>query len=204
MIELFTGAGLATSAGLNAYIPLLVLGLTGRYADFVQLPVAAQWLTDGWVLGVLGVLLTVEIVADKVPVLDSVNDAVQNIVRPTSGGISFGTGAASETAAVADPSGFFSSHGWVSVTIGVVLALVVSLGKTLARPVIDLFTGGVGAPVVSTVEDLGSTGLAIAAILVPILAALAVLVLLYSGFRAGLWWSRRRAAEARPGPDAAR
>lgn len=192
MIELFTGAGLATSAGLNAYIPLLILGLTGRYADFVQLPAAAHWLSNGWVLGVLGVLLVVEVVADKIPALDSINDVIQTVVRPTSGGISFGAGAASETAAVADPGSFFSDQGWIMVVLGGVLALIVSLAKTITRPIVNAFSGGLGAPVVSTLEDLGSLGLAVAAILVPVLAALAVLIILVIGFRAGMWWTRRR------------
>lgn len=38
MLELLTGAGLAISAGLNAYIPLLAIGLAGRFLDFVTLP----------------------------------------------------------------------------------------------------------------------------------------------------------------------
>ena len=52
---------------------------------------------------IVAVLLCVEVVADKIPALDSVNDAIQTVVRPTSGGIVFGAGTASQTAAVTDP-----------------------------------------------------------------------------------------------------
>jgi Domain of unknown function (DUF4126) len=40
MFEILTGTGLAVAAGLNAYIPLLVLGLAGRFVEVVQLPAA--------------------------------------------------------------------------------------------------------------------------------------------------------------------
>ena len=52
---------------------------------------------------IVAVLLVVEIVADKIPALDSVNDAIQTFVRPTSGGIVFGSGTAAQTHAVTDP-----------------------------------------------------------------------------------------------------
>ena len=82
-MELLTGAGLATAAGLNAYIPLLLFGLGARFFDWVQLPPAWAWLSNEWVLVVIGVLLVLEIVADKIPAVDSVNDIVQTVVRPT-------------------------------------------------------------------------------------------------------------------------
>ncbi len=57
MLEVLTGTGLAVAAGLNAYIPLLVLGLAGRFIDFVELPAAWAWLSNEWVLAILGALL---------------------------------------------------------------------------------------------------------------------------------------------------
>ena len=38
MFEVLTGAGLAAAAGLNAYIPLLAIGLLSRFTDLVSLP----------------------------------------------------------------------------------------------------------------------------------------------------------------------
>ena len=97
-MELLTGFGLATAAGLNAYIPLLALGLLSRFTDLVTLPHGWAWLENGWVMTIVAVLLVVEIVADKIPALDSVNDAIQTFVRPTAGGIVFGSGTAAQTA----------------------------------------------------------------------------------------------------------
>jgi len=118
-MELLTGAGLATAAGLNAYIPLLLFGLGARFFDWVQLPPAWAWLSNEWVLVVIGVLLVLEVVADKVPMVDHVNDIVQTVVRPTAGGIVFGAGSSAQTATATDPGSFFSSHQWVPIAAGV-------------------------------------------------------------------------------------
>lgn len=186
MLELLTGTGLAVAAGLNAYIPLLVLGLAGRFLDFVELPAAWRWLENEWVLVILGVLLVIELVADKIPAVDSINDWLQSIVRPASGGIVFGTGAATQTAAVTDPAAFFESNAWVPVVAGIVIALVVHAGKMLVRPAANALSAGAAAPALSTGEDIGAVLLSLFAILIPVLVIVALIgmvVLIISVFR---------------------
>ncbi|GAA1876902.1 DUF4126 domain-containing protein [Asanoa iriomotensis] len=186
MLEALTGAGLATSAGLNAYIPLLAIGVLSRYTDVVSLPAGWGWLGNGWVILILGGLLLIEVVADKVPVLDSANDVVQTVVRPTAGGLAFGAG--TSTATVSDPGSFFGSHQWVPVAVGVLLALGVHGIKATARPVVNVGTAGVGAPIVSTLEDIASVVMSVIALLLPVLILLflVVFVLLFA------WALRRR------------
>lgn len=198
-MELLTGFGLATAAGLNAYIPMLLMGLLGRFTGLVNLPPGWSWLENGWVLTIVAVLLAVEIVADKVPALDSVNDTVQTLVRPTAGGIVFGSGTAAQTAAVTNPGEFASSGQWVPVVIGVITALVVHLTKTAVRPAANVATAGVAAPVLSTVEDLTSVSLTFIAILIPALVLIVVIGLAW----AAVWLLRRRRkrATAAPGSD---
>lgn len=199
MLEVLTGSGLAASAGLNAYIPLLLMGLLSRYTDLVELPSGWQWLGNGWVVLILAVLLAVEVVADKVPVVDHVNDVVQTVVRPTAGGLAFGAGAGSETVTVSDPDTFFSSHQWVPVVVGVLIALGVHLLKAAARPVINATTAGVGAPVASTAEDATSVVMSVVALLLPVL----VLVFL-AGLVIFVPWLFRRRRERRRERAAAR
>ena len=189
-MELLTGVGLASAAGLNAYIPLLALGLLARFTDVVNLPHGWSWLENGWVLAIVAVLLTVEVVADKIPALDSVNDVIQTFVRPTSGGIVFGAGTASQTASVADPGAFVTSGQWIPVAIGVVVALVMHLTKTAVRPVANVATAGVAAPVLSTFEDVTSVGLVFAALLLPVLVLAALVFIAWVAF--ALWRRRRR------------
>ncbi|MFC0006015.1 DUF4126 domain-containing protein [Micromonospora siamensis] len=187
MLEVLTGSGLAASAGLNAYIPLLLMGVLARYTDLVDLPSGWQWLGNGWVIGILAVLLAVEVVADKVPVVDHFNDVLQTVVRPTAGGLAFGAGSTSETVTVSNPDTFFSSHQWVPVVTGVLIALGVHLLKSAARPVINATTAGFGAPVASTAEDATSAVMSVVAILLPVL----VLVFLV-GLVGFLFWCLRR------------
>lgn len=187
-MELMTGFGLASAAGLNAYIPLLSMGLLGRYTNLIHLPHAWSWLENGWVIAIVAVLLIVEIVADKIPALDSINDSIQTFVRPTSGGIVFGSGTAAQTAAVADPAEFARTGQWVPVAIGVLTALVVHLTKTAVRPAANVATAGVAAPVLSTIEDFTSFGLTFVAILIPALVLLILIALFWGAF----WLLRRR------------
>jgi hypothetical protein len=192
VLELLTGTGLAASAGLNAYIPLLLVGLLSRYTSLVELPTSWQWLSNGWVIGILAALLAIEVVADKVPVVDHVNDAVQTFVRPTAGGLAFGAGATSQTTTVSDPGQFFASNQWVPIALGVVVALAVHLVKAATRPVVNATTAGIGAPVASTAEDATSVLMSIVAIVLPVL----VLGLL-AGLAVGAGALLRRRADRR-------
>jgi hypothetical protein len=192
-MELLTGFGLATAAGLNAYIPLLALGLLSRFTDLAVLPHQWAWLENGWVMTIVAALLVVEVVADKIPALDSINDTIQTVVRPTAGGIVFGSGTAAQTTAVTDPGAFAQSGQWIPVAIGVVTALVVSLTKSTVRPAANVATAGMAAPVLSTVEDIASIGLVFLAILVPVLVLIAIV---------GLAWTAARIMRRRRGRSA--
>lgn len=153
------GLGLASSAGLNAYIPALLTALLARTTDLVTLPDEFRFLQSGWVLATLSVLLVVEIVVDKVPGLDHLNDIVQTVIRPASGAVLFAAG--SEQA--------FGDHVWLALIVGFVAALGVHATKAATRGVVNVGTGGVGAPVASVVEDVISALTAVVAIVAPIL-----------------------------------
>lgn len=189
MLAALTGLGLSTAAGLNAYIPLLVVGLLANFTDQVRLPQEFAWLANGWVLGIIGVLLLVEFVFDKVPVVDSVNDMIQTVVRPASGGVVF---SATEAAAQLDGSTWMSHNPWLSWVLGIGIALAVHVMKTTARPVVNATTAGVGAPVVSTVEDAGALGISLVAIFVPVLVVVVV-----AGLALLAWWATRKVRRRR-------
>jgi hypothetical protein len=194
VLEALTGTGLATAAGLNAYIPLLVIGLLSRYTDLITLPGTWAWLDNGWVLGILFVLLAIEFVADKIPAVDTVNDVVQTFVRPTAGGMAFAAGSGSETITVENPADLFTQKLWVPIVIGVLISLTVHGAKATARPIMNVATVGVAAPVVSTAEDATSTGLSLIAIIIPILIILCLIIMIWLFFR---WRKRRSLTRAR-------
>jgi uncharacterized membrane protein len=87
MIAVLTGMGLSAAAGLNAYIPFLVVALIAKYTDLIVLPSAYGWIESWWAIGIGSALLLTEVVVDKVPAVDTVNDAVQTFIRPTMGGL---------------------------------------------------------------------------------------------------------------------
>ncbi len=67
------------ASGVNAYLVVLVLGITDRFGHLAQIP---DQLARTDVLVVAGALFAVEFVADKVPYLDSTWDAVSTVLRP--------------------------------------------------------------------------------------------------------------------------
>jgi hypothetical protein len=196
VLEFLVGSGLATAAGLNAWMPLLVLGLADRFVPAVELPAAWSWLSSDLALWILGILLVLEIVADKIPAVDSINDVVQTVLRPAAGGISFGAGSTAETIRVEDPSTFFQDNAWVPIVSGVVIALVVHAFKSLLRPAANVATGGLAAPVVSTAEDVTSLTLSIVAIVVPILVIVVIAGLIVTVVIALRRRARRRRRDA--------
>jgi uncharacterized protein DUF4126 len=199
VFELLTGMGLAASAGLNAWIPLLSVGLLARYTDLITLPPGWHWLSNGWTLAILAVLLVIEMVADKIPVVDHINDVLHTVIRPTSGGLVFGVASQSQTATVSDPGQFFTSHHWIPIAAGAVIALGVHGVKATARPVVNATTFGVGTPIVSLFEDVVSAIMSLVAIIVPVLI---VLFLLF--FVLFFWWAVRRRRRRREEKLAAR
>ncbi len=178
--QLLTAFGLASASGLNAYIPLLVVALAARFTPWLRLSAPYDILTHDWVIGALAVLLAIEVVVDKIPAADSLNDVFQTLVRPTAGAVLF---AASTSVIQLEPV--------IAVILGLVLAFGVHAVKATARPVVTATTGGLGNAAVSVGEDTLSLGLAVTAIVAPLLAGLAFgLVLLLIG----RWYLRRRHA----------
>jgi hypothetical protein len=188
MIEiqaLLSAFGLSASAGLNAYIPLLTIAVVSRLRpEILSLSAPFDALTSNLAIAVLTVLLLVEVLADKVPVVDHFNDLLGLAVRPTAGAVLF----AASTGAVdfVDPQ--------LALVLGFVVAGVTHGAKATARPVVTATTGGLGNPVVSTLEDVAAFLTSIVALLAPIVIGFAVIVFVVMF----LWWLDRR----RPRPAA--
>jgi uncharacterized membrane protein len=172
--------GLSASAGLNAYIPLLIVSLMARFTDWVALSKPWDALTSWWVIGALAILTLVEFFADKFPAVNHVNDVIQTFVRPTAGAVLFAasTGAATQI------------HPVVAIIAGLLIAGSVHATKSLAiRPAVTATTAGAGNVPVSLLEDLVAAVISILAVIVPVL--IAALIIVVTAFI--VWWLWRRA-----------
>lgn len=183
--QLLTGFGLASSAGLNAYVPLLAISVLGRLG-LIHLREPFDVLTHPAVIGVTAVLLLVELLVDKIPAVDHLNDLIQTLVRPAAGALVFaaGSGAISDVPPVA------------LLAAGLVTAFSVHATKAVARPVVHTATLGTGGPVVSLVEDVAAVAGSLLALFAPLLAALFFTLLGFGAYKAvvGLRRTLHRAA----------
>ena len=170
MIGALTGAGLSAAAGLNAFIPLVLVGLFARFTDgILVLPENLMWLQE-WPTIIIGlVLLASELVLDKIPGVDHVNDLIQTAVRPLVGGVIF---AATSAAADVDAHSFWGNNPVIAGVVGALIAFAMHTGKAASRPAVNAATGGTGAPLASFAEDATSVGLSLVAIFAPILVTL--------------------------------
>lgn len=161
---LLTGLGLAAPAGLNAYIPLLVLALAARFSSSVTLAPPFDALSSTWAIAIILLLLTVELVVDKVPGADHINDLFQTIIRPAAGAL----------LAIAATSEAVSINPVLAGALGLSAAGAVHAAKVTTRATSTATTVGLFNPIISFGEDLLAAISSITAIFLP----LAVLVFL--------------------------
>jgi hypothetical protein len=181
---IFSAFGLSASAGLNAYIPVLVIALAARYSNLIQLSSPWDALTNGWVIGLLIVLSIVEFFADKFPALNHINDAIQTFVRPVAGAIVF----AASTDVITD------IHPVLSLSAGLLVAGGVHAVKSVAvRPTVTATTAGAGNVPVSVAEDIIATILSILAVVIPVMISIILIFIAAWLF----WWIWQRSRKER-------
>lgn len=182
---IFTAFGLSASAGLNAYIPLLLVGLLARYTNLMSLSSPWDTLANPWIILMLCLLVIIETLADKVPAVNHINDLVQTLIRPAAGAIAFAASANVVT----------EINPVLALASGLLIAGSVHVAKAGAvRPIVTATTGGVGNVPVSIAEDIVSTVLSILAIIMPIFVG--TLLIILAAFI--VYWLYRRSNRATP------
>jgi uncharacterized membrane protein len=192
-IQISSAFGLSSAAGLNAYIPLLLLSIMAN-RGMIHLAPEFSAFSSPWTVALLAALCLIELVVDKIPGADHVNDVIQTFLRPTAGALLF----AAQTGTITH------IHPGVFIVLGLLTAGSVHAAKAVARPVVNVATFGIGAPVVSTLEDLVSTILSLVALEVPILSLVLMIFFawfLYRAFRRFASKSRPIKVNARPVPE---
>lgn len=186
MEGIFSAFGLSASAGLNAYIPMLMVALVAKFTNLITLEEPWSALSNWWIIGLLVVLSIVEFFADKVPAVNHINDIVQTVVRPAAGAILF----AANADAITDV------HPVLSLAAGLLVAGTVHVAKAGAlRPAVTATTAGTGNVVVSVLEDVVSTILSILAVLIPVV--LGVLLVMFGAWVIWFFWRRENRKRAK-------
>jgi hypothetical protein len=180
LLGVFSAFGLSASAGLNAYSPLLVVGVIAHYfPNTLTLNQPWDLIANPWILILLGILVIIEMLADKVPAVNHINDLIQTVVRPAAGAIAFAASAKVVT----------DINPILALACGLLVAGSVHAVKAVAiRPAVTATTAGAGNVPVSIAEDVVAFGASMIAVIVPLVMGTILVIL----FALVLWWLWRR------------
>jgi len=187
---ILTALGFAGAAGLNGWIPLLVTVLAAR-SGTLELSDSLDGLTSNTALGLVSAGLVIDFVSDKVPAVDHVMHIIGGVVQPASGAVV----AAAQAGADVPPI--------VLALAGAATAGSIHAGRAVVRPASNTLTAGLGNPVLSLAEDVGSVALSVLAIVAPLLAVLLLVAVVVLVLRAALR-SKNHLTAAAAGPPARR
>src|SRR6185369_9322924 len=125
-------------------------------------------LSNPWIILLLCFLVIIEMLADKIPAVNHLNDAIQTFIRPTAGAIAFA--ASAHTVTNVSPV--------LALACGLLVAGTVHVAKAGAlRPIVTATTGGVGNVPVSIAEDIVATVMSFVAIVLPLLIGTFLIVI---------------------------
>ena len=173
---------LAACAGLRAWLPLLLTGALAR-AGYLTLGPSFQFIGSNRALLIFGLATLIEVAGDKIPALDHTLDAFSTLLRPAAGALL----AASALWQISDPLTALA----LGAAVGAPIALVPHAAKSTLRALTTAFTAGLANPLVSLLEDVLTVVLFALAVLVPVAAALGMLLLV-------VLLARSRARRLRP------
>lgn len=175
LLSVALGIGLAAAAGFRIFVPLLVAGLAAR-AGLLPLTDGFQWLAGTPALLMLGTAAVFEVLAYYVPGVDHALDVIAGPAAIGAGIVASASVMTDVPPAVMWPVAIIAGGGVAGLTKG---------STTLLRAKSGVMTLGLANPIVATVETVGATGLAVLAVVVPLLTLAAILLLLY--------WATRKA-----------
>ena len=175
---------LAASAGLRAWLPLLLAGGLAR-AGVLDLGPTFQFLGSDKALVLFAIATMIELVGDKIPAVDHALDVLGTPLRPAAGALL----AASVLGTVSDPL----TSIVLGTAVGAPTALVPHAAKSALRAASTATTGGLANPLLSFVED----AITLVAFALAVLVPLAVVALLgLTLYLASRWLRRRHATTA--------
>ena len=174
LLAIAVGIGLAAATGFRVFLPLLVAGLVSRWGDLPLSP-AFHWLTSTAALITLTTASVVEVAAYYIPGVDHLLDLVASPAAIVAGVIASASVMVDVPPEIMWPMAIIGGGGAAGLT---------KFTSAVMRTKSALFTGGLVNPIVSTGETVSAVGIAVAAILVPVLCLVFLAVLV-------VWIARR-------------
>ena len=174
LLSILLGLALAAACGFRVFVPLLVMSIASRAgAGYLELGDGFAWIGSNAALVTFSIATALEIAGYYIPWVDNLLDA---IATPTA----IIAGVVVTASAVTDVDPFLR---WTLAILGGGTAAAFQGITATARSVSSFTTGGLGNPVIATLEAGGSALLAVLAIVVPVVAMLLVVGLLYFGVK---------------------
>ncbi len=175
IFTLLASFGLSLSAGVRAYLPLVALGIAshlGKIDGFqIKLTPTFSWLGDPVVIGIFVLLTIYEISADKIPVVDHINDVVHTAIRPLSGAVLF----------TATQNPLTTNYGTAGIVIAAIIGAAIAgtthAAKAGTRAASTATTAGIANPFISLIEDVLAVGAVVLSIVAPVVAAILIVIL---------------------------
>lgn len=183
VVPILMGISLAACAGLRAFMPLLAVGIAVRLGAW---PVQDwfAWIATNEALITFGVATVLEVLGDKVPVLDHALDVFHTVARPVAG-------------ALVAMGAFYQVSPAYAAALGIMIGVPVAGGlhvaKMATRGASTVATAGFANPLISLMEDIAAVFGVILALIAPVVTTLLLLLLLAAILR----WRKIRAAHLR-------
>jgi len=182
MLSIFVGVGLSAACGFRIFVPLLIMSIASLSGQLVLSP-EFDWIATYPALAAFSIATLFEVAAYYIPWVDNLLDTIAVPAATVAGTIVM-------AAAVSEMSPFLQ---WgLAVIVGGGVAGTVQGFTSITRIASTVTTGGLGNPVVSTVEAGSSVVMSILAITLPVVAVIAVGVIIFFAFRKIYGWLSRR------------
>ncbi len=185
LLGICIGIGLAASCGFRVFVPLLITSIAA-YSGDVQLAHGFEWLATPEAITAFTIATVLEIAAYYVPWVDNLLDTIGAPLAGIAGTIM-------ASSMITDVSPFLQ---WsLGIIAGGGTAAVTHVGFAAVRGASSALTGGLGNPVISTVENVGAVVMSILAILVPLLVVIGIVVaafLIVPRIPQVLSWAKRK------------
>ncbi len=186
LFALAMGLGLSAACGFRIFLPLTLMSLVAN-AGWINLPTELAWAGSGLALGVLLSATLIEIAAYYIPWVDNALDAVATPAAMLAGTL-VTLGFAPEMSPVAQWSlALIAGGGLAGVTQGATVATRATSSAT---------TGGLGNPIVATLEALFATVVSLLALFAPLIGVVFVAGVLIWAFVKIFQYMKRRPQKA--------